>query len=122
MFETLTVESTTTHSVVTAQIKGNPFRIRAIVGVADGHFLGASFVEVFRGNEVVPARAQYTAYGIEHGYRGEDADALTDLCRNMTADLTERYGVTFREMEAEEIEEIDEPEEPQEEVPAGGGE
>ena len=117
MFETLTIE--TTHSVVTAQMEGNPFRIRAIVGTSGGRFIGASFIEVFRENTVVPARAFCSEYGMEHGYKGEDADALTALCRRMTADLADRYGVTFREMEEEEEAE---PAEPEEEVPAGGGE
>ena len=121
MFETLTIESTTTHSVVTAQMEGNPFHIRAIVGTSGGRFIGASFVEVFRGNTVVPARAFCSDYGVEHGYQGEDAEALTALCRRMTADLSERYEITFLEREAEEdLEPEPEQIEPQEE--AAGGE
>jgi hypothetical protein len=95
MFENLRVLETTTHSVVSAQDEGNPFVIRAVVGVSDDQFLGASFVEVLRGDRVIPAHAFCSAYGMEHSYTGEDADALTELCQIMNRDLEERYHVTF---------------------------
>lgn len=95
MFENLQVLNTTTTSIVRAQDPTNPFTIRAVIGTSDGKFQGASFIEVMRGDRVIPAGAFCSDYGVEHSYTGEDADKLTALCRQMNADLQERYSVTF---------------------------
>lgn len=111
MFETLKIEESTTHSVVVASLEGNPFTIRATVGSRDGHFIGASFFIVERGDRVIDAKAKCTDYGVEHDYNGEDADALTDLCRQMTSDIEDQFKIKFlvREDPVEEEIEVEEP-------------
>lgn len=95
MLESLVIEETTTHSVVTASIPGNPFTIRATVGTRDGHFIGASFFIVSRGERIIEAQCHCSDYGVEHAYTGDDADALTALCQRMTADLEEQFVIHF---------------------------
>lgn len=120
MFENLQVLNTTTTSIVRAQKEGNPFTIRAIVGTTDGKFLGASFIEVMRGERVIPAGAFCSDYGVEHTYTGEDADLLTELCHQMNEDLEGRFRVTFlvREPAPEDLEPRPPVEETEEESPA----
>ena len=96
MFESLVIEETTTHSVVVATLEGNPFSIRATVGTRDGHFIGASFLIVTRGDRVIDAHCHCSDYGVEHSYTGDDADLLTALCRHMTADLEETFAIHFQ--------------------------
>lgn len=118
MFESLKIEETTTHSVVVATLEGNPFSIRATVGTRDGHFIGTSFLIVTKGDRVIDARCHCSDYGVEHSYTGDDADALTELCQHMTADLEETFAIHFlsREEPAVEMEEPQPPaEEPEEE-------
>ncbi len=99
MFESLRIEDSITHSDITASLVGNPFTIKAIVGSGDGRFVGASFIEVRRGDHVVPARAFCSDYGVEHHYDGADAEALTQLCEALNRDLEQQYNITFLERE-----------------------
>lgn len=116
MFETLKVEETTTHSVVTASKKGNPFTIRAVVGTTNDKFTGVSFIEVLKGGQVVPAQAFCSDYGVQHSYKGEQADKLDALVEQFNAEIQEQYGITF--LVPDPPVEMEEPQPPVEEAPA----
>ena len=95
MFESLTIQATSTITIVTAELEGNPFKIEAVVMEEKGKFAGASYLEVRRNGEFIDARAHCSDYGIEHLYKGPDAPLLDALCKAASEGIEEKYGIRF---------------------------
>lgn len=95
MFESLKVEESLTTTVVSAQLSGNPFTIKGVVGTVDGKFKGISFIEVYRNFRAIPTGIYCADYGVVHSYTGEDADKLNELVTQFNIDIQEKFGITF---------------------------
>lgn len=97
MFENLKVEKNVSFRTVTASEPGNPFSVKAILGEEDGKFKGASFIEVYKNDTIVPNTGIHCGpHGVVHDVKDEpDAENLTAICQKLNTSIEEAYDMEF---------------------------